>query len=96
MTNLFEDFLSVVLKLFNAVLNVSKSSVVSPLLWSCFKHLQYNVHKIHHTQRVSYLRIPPPCQLLDSGHIHSPVMQPGPQLRHVLVNEPPVLANCIA
>ena len=42
MTKLFEDFLSVVLKLFDAVLNVPKSSVVSSLLRSCFKHLQYN------------------------------------------------------
>ena len=43
--------------------------------------------------RYYYLRIPSPCQLLDGGDIHSPVMQPGTQVRHVLVYEPPVLAH---
>ena len=59
------------------MLNIPKSSVISILLWAFFYDL----------------RIPPPCELLDCRGIHRPVVQPGPQVRHVLVNEPPVLAH---
>ena len=77
MYTLFEHFFSVVLKLLKAVLNIPKSSMISILLWAFFQ----------------YLRIPPPCELLDCRGIHRPVVQPGPQVRHVLVNEPPVLTH---
>ena len=66
-----------VFQLGNAVLDISESPVVSVLLGRGLEDLW----------------VPPPGQLLDGGHVHCPEVQPGRQLGHVLVNEPPVHAH---
>ena len=74
-----KQFFSVILQLFNALFNVSQSSMTSVFLRSSFIDL----------------RVPSLGQLLDGADINSPVVQPGREAGHVFINELPVLTHAV-